>query len=107
LVAIDLGPGMADLTVSARDGHSTAGTLGIGLGAIARQATELDAFSLPGRGTVLTASVWERRAAPDAAAGSPVWPAGLTRPMAGESVSGDGYAVRERDGRLQAVLCDG
>ena len=29
------GPGMADVTASSRDGHSTAGTLGIGLGAIA------------------------------------------------------------------------
>ncbi|WP_420118983.1 ATP-binding protein, partial [Micromonospora sp.] len=32
LVAVDSGPGMADLTVSSRDGHSTTGTLGIGLG---------------------------------------------------------------------------
>ena len=37
-VAIDSGPGMADLTGASRDGHSTAGTLGIGLGAIVRQA---------------------------------------------------------------------
>ena len=29
---------MADLAARARDGHSTAGTLGIGLGAIARLA---------------------------------------------------------------------
>jgi serine phosphatase RsbU (regulator of sigma subunit) len=59
--------------------------------------------------------VWEHRGAADPPAvgavpwpaGTAAWPAGLVRPMAGESVSGDGYAVRERDGRLQAVLCDG
>jgi anti-sigma regulatory factor (Ser/Thr protein kinase) len=108
LVAIDAGPGMADLNVSARDGHSTTGTLGIGLGAIARLATELDVFSLPDRGTVLTAAVWQHRSAPNPpAAGAVARSAGLIRPMAGESVSGDGYAIRERQGRLQAVLCDG
>src|SRR5262249_2560494 len=34
VVAIDAGPGMADITTSTIDGVSTAGTLGIGLGAI-------------------------------------------------------------------------
>lgn len=101
LVATDSGPGMADLALSARDGHSTAGTLGIGLGAIARQSSELDAFSRPGRGTVLTVSVWGRQPVPTR------WAAGLTRPIAGETVSGDGYAIREVDGRRQVMLCDG
>jgi anti-sigma regulatory factor (Ser/Thr protein kinase) len=101
LVAIDAGPGMADLNLSARDGHSTAGTLGIGLGAIARQASELDAYSVPGAGTVLAAAVWGRQPPP------PPWAQGLTRPIAGETVSGDGYTIRERDGRRQALLCDG
>ncbi|MEK8108571.1 SpoIIE family protein phosphatase [Micromonospora sp. M12] len=50
LIAIDSGPGMADLTVSSQDGHSTTGTLGIGLGAIVRQASWFDGYSLPGRG---------------------------------------------------------
>lgn len=101
LVAIDTGPGMADLPASARDGHSTAGTLGIGLGAIARQATRLEIFSEPGIGTVLTASVW----ASDPPAKP--WAAGLTRPIAGETVSGDAYAVRTADGRAQAFVSDG
>lgn len=101
LVATDSGPGMADIALSARDGHFIAGTLGIGLGAMARQATELDAFSRPGRGTVLTVSVWGRPPAPAQ------WAAGLTRPIAGETVSGDGYGLRDVDGRRQALLCDG
>lgn len=101
LVATDVGPGMADLTASGRDGHSTAGTLGIGLGAMARQATELDAYSQPGTGTVLVLSVWGRSRPPVR------WAAGLARPIVGEPVSGDGYAVREVDGRPQALLCDG
>ena len=53
VVAIDRGPGMRDFAASSVDGYSTSGTLGIGLGAVARMATEMDAYSLPGPGTVL------------------------------------------------------
>ncbi|SCE83506.1 SpoIIE family protein phosphatase [Micromonospora mirobrigensis] len=101
LVAIDSGPGMADLTVSSRDGHSTAGTLGIGLGAIARQATWFDGYSRPGRGTVFAVQVWS------GAAPEPSWAGALTRPITGEQVSGDGYAVRVAEGRRQLLTCDG
>ena len=101
LVAIDSGPGMADIHGSTRDGHSTAGTLGIGLGSITRQATHLDIYSEPGKGTVLTAAVWSGTVPP-----AP-WAAGITRPIAGETVSGDTYAIREIDGRTQAFLSDG
>ncbi|WP_432907708.1 SpoIIE family protein phosphatase [Micromonospora matsumotoense] len=102
LIAIDSGPGMADLTVSSRDGHSTTGTLGIGLGAIARQASWYDAWSRPGRGTVFAVQVWakEVRAAP-------AWAAGLTRPITGEQVSGDTHAMRTEQGRHQVLVCDG
>ena len=61
LVSIDSGPGMADLGRFYRDGHSTAGTLGIGLGAVRRLADRYDAYSTPGRGTVQVAQVWQQR----------------------------------------------
>ncbi|WDZ86272.1 SpoIIE family protein phosphatase [Micromonospora cathayae] len=101
LVAVDSGPGMADLTVSSRDGHSTTGTLGIGLGAITRQASWYDGYSRPGRGTVFAVQVWP------AAAPQPTWFAGLTRPLTGETRCGDGFAARTVDGRPQLLLCDG
>lgn len=102
LVAIDSGPGMADLTVSSRDGHSTAGTLGIGLGAIMRQADWFDGYSRPGRGTVLAVQVWPKGPAPEQS-----WAGALTRPLTGEAVSGDGYAARVAEGRHQVLVCDG
>ncbi|MGW5668044.1 SpoIIE family protein phosphatase [Micromonospora sp. NPDC003776] len=101
LVVIDSGPGMADLALSSVDGHSTTGTLGIGLGAIVRQASWFDGYSLPGRGTVLAVQVWD---GPPAA---PDWAGGLTRPITGEQVSGDGYEVRVVDGRHQVLVSDG
>ncbi|MEV4535758.1 SpoIIE family protein phosphatase [Asanoa sp. NPDC049518] len=101
LVAVDSGPGMGDLARSARDGHSTAGTLGIGLGAIARQAGWLDMSSVAGRGTVAIAQVWPGPAP------TPARAAAISRAMSGEEVCGDGYAVRVADGRTQVLVCDG
>lgn len=101
LIAVDSGPGMADVARSVGDGHSTAGTLGIGLGAIVRQASWSDLHSVPGRGTVLAVQVWS---GPPPA---PAWAAGVTRPLTGESVSGDAVAVRETHGRRQVMVCDG
>ncbi|GIF66190.1 transcriptional regulator [Asanoa ishikariensis] len=101
LVAIDAGPGMGDVARSARDGHSTAGTLGIGLGAIARQASWLDMISFAGRGTVSVAQVWPGPAP------APARATGISRAMSGEEVCGDGYAVRVVDGHTQVLVCDG
>ncbi|GIF17165.1 anti-sigma regulatory factor (Ser/Thr protein kinase) [Actinoplanes teichomyceticus] len=101
LVSIDSGPGIADVARALGDGHSTAGTLGIGLGAILRQASHWDMYSLPGHGTVLAVQVWPDDP-PEAA-----WASGLTRPITGEAVSGDAYAIREADGRRQLLVCDG
>ena len=102
IVAMDSGPGMADVSVAVGDGHSTTGTLGIGLGAIVRQASWYDVHSVPGRGTVLVAQVWPGDEPP-----APAWAAGLTRPLTGEQVSGDAFAVRRVEDRHQLMMCDG
>ncbi|WP_433797368.1 SpoIIE family protein phosphatase [Actinoplanes sp. CA-252034] len=101
LIAIDSGPGMDDITYSMGDGNSTAGTLGIGLGAILRQASRWDLHSVPGRGTVLSVQVWPGEVPEQG------WAAGLTRPLSGETSCGDAFAFREIDGRRQVLLSDG
>lgn len=104
LVTIDGGPGMPDVTRALRDGYSTSGTLGIGLGAIARIASHYDMHSVPGRGTVLAAQF---------AAEGPVSPppaSGLTRPIGEEMLSGDAFAlsIGTPAGAAATVLvCDG
>jgi len=105
IVTLDKGPGMADIGRSIEDGHSTSGTLGIGLGAVARQASEFDAYSHPGTGTVIAAAVWE----PSRPSPEPGFEAiGVGRPMSGEEVSGDGYASRTTErGTVQLMVCDG
>src|SRR5580700_7512328 len=78
LVTIDAGPGFGDAAKAMRDGHSTSGTLGIGLGAIRRLADFCDLFSVPGHGTSLVARF---RPEPPAPGGWPARWAGLVRPM--------------------------
>jgi len=101
LVTIDAGPGVRDVSAALRDGHSTAGTLGIGLGAIQRLADFADMYSRPGHGTSLVARFW---VSPPVS--QPRW-AGLIRPITGETECGDAYGVVPADGAVTAVLCDG
>ena len=105
LVTIDAGPGLADVNAAMRDGHSTAGTLGIGLGAIRRLADFCDLYSVPGHGTALAARFRPER--PAAASGGPARWAGLVRPITGEVECGDVYGAIRVDDTVTAVLCDG
>jgi hypothetical protein len=102
MVTIDAGPGFGDAAAAVRDGHSTSGTLGIGLGAIRRLADFWDLYSVPGHGTALVARFWP---APHPTA---VPYAGLVRPINGETECGDVFgAVETTEGQLTGVLCDG
>jgi anti-sigma regulatory factor (Ser/Thr protein kinase) len=101
LVTIDTGPGFRDTGSAMRDGHSTSGTLGIGLGAIGRLADFCDLYSVPGHGTALVARFWPDRHQ------QPVSLAGLIRPITGEVECGDSFAAVRADGTLTGVLCDG
>jgi anti-sigma regulatory factor (Ser/Thr protein kinase) len=101
LVTIDAGPGVRDVSAAVRDGHSTAGTLGIGLGAIQRLADFSDLYSRPGRSTSLVARFRVSPPAPEARC------AGLLRPITGETECGDAYGAVRADGAVTAVLCDG
>jgi anti-sigma regulatory factor (Ser/Thr protein kinase) len=101
MVTIDAGPGIADTGAALRDGHSTSGTLGIGLGAIRRLADFCDLYSVPGHGTVVVARFWLRPGP-----GAPRY-AGLVRPMTGETECGDIFGAALADGTITGVLCDG
>jgi anti-sigma regulatory factor (Ser/Thr protein kinase) len=47
LFALDFGPGLADLSAARKDGYTTAGTMGKGLGAIGRLAHVAELYSVP------------------------------------------------------------
>lgn len=61
VVATDQGPGIADIPRAMRDGYSTSGGLGLGLGGAQVLMDEFDIESAPGKGTTVTMCKWHRR----------------------------------------------
>ena len=102
LVTIDSGPGLSDVSAAMRDGHSTAGTLGIGLGAIRRLADFCDLYSVPGHGTSLVARFWPVPGRARGPAG-PAW----SGPLPAKSNAATRYGAIQADDTVTAVLCDG
>ena len=106
MIAADKGPGMYDLERAFTDGFTTGTTPGTGLGAIRRQADELDIYSVPGQGTILAARVFavpERAAPPQRLLDIGV----VCLPMTGETACGDGWAVVQEADRAVILLVDG
>jgi anti-sigma regulatory factor (Ser/Thr protein kinase) len=102
MVAVDDGPGITDLHRSMQDGYSSAGTPGTGFGAIRRLSDEFDAFSTPGKGTVVLS-----RLKISAETRAPYVIGAACLPAPHEPVCGDTWraSVRERD--LAVMLADG
>ncbi|AHH97938.1 hypothetical protein KALB_4576 [Kutzneria albida DSM 43870] len=103
LLAVDSGPGMIDPETCLRDGQSTTGTLGIGLGAVTRLADSFAVLSEVGLGTGFATRFHATRHPVDPGTTA----AGLTRALAHEPVCGDAYAVRQDGDQLTLMLCDG
>jgi anti-sigma regulatory factor (Ser/Thr protein kinase) len=104
LLAIDRGPGMRNIAESLRDGFSTGGTAGTGLGSIKRLSNRFEIFSQPDRGTV----VWVRLCAFDPISISHFFESsGVSIAVESEEVCGDAWEVIERDGALRAMVVDG
>jgi len=105
ILALDKGPGIPDMALSRRDGHSTTGTLGHGLGALERQADGIEIYT-HSTGTVIAARLWRTSPAPNAS--RPHFEVGAVHvSQAGEEVCGDDWAWRMRDARLSIFVADG
>ena len=104
VLAIDSGPGMADLDMSSRDGHSTTGTAGTGLGAMRRQSDEIDFYTAEGRGTIVRMVFWSRPAEPSAQD----YEVGIVLvPKSGETACGDAWGMECHDRGATFVVADG
>lgn len=97
LLAIDKGPGMADVARCLADSYSSKGTMGAGLGAICRLADQFDIYSQLGKGTVVFARF---RLQPVM---NPLSSAAVCTPYPGEEVCGDSWAVCGN----RILVCDG
>jgi anti-sigma regulatory factor (Ser/Thr protein kinase) len=100
MLAIDRGPGM-DVERCLRDGFSTAGTSGTGLGAIQRLATYFDAWS-DASGTVLLAGFEREPHDPRTFA---IGSARAAKP--GETMCGDAWIAKQEQQHLSVLMADG
>ena len=55
---VDAGPGIPDLELALRDGYTTGGGMGLGLGGAKRLVNEFSIESAPGKGTRVTVTRW-------------------------------------------------
>jgi serine/threonine-protein kinase RsbT len=60
LIFVDDGPGIADVETALRDGYTTGGGLGLGLGGSKRLVDEFDIDSRAGEGTAVSVVKWKR-----------------------------------------------
>ena len=104
VIALDRGPGIANVGESMRDGHSTAGTPGCGLGAISRLTSHFDIYSKTGGGTALRFEVWAR---PPADRELRVQVGVVCVAMPGEAVAGDGWTAVHAERRHVILVADG
>jgi anti-sigma regulatory factor (Ser/Thr protein kinase) len=104
ILALDRGPGIADVSEALRDGFSTAGSPGSGLGAVGRLADQWDLFTIAGGGTIVMARF---RRDPRPVPLSPVVFGGICLPHPGEEVCGDAWAATVGSEGLTIVVADG
>lgn len=101
IITADHGPGIANFLASSRDGHSTGGSLGIGLGSIMRTADEFDHYSVEGAGAVFFARVAAGKVLSKPVVGRVVAGSRMV-PKPGETLCGDAWAFKKA-GRWQRV----
>lgn len=105
LIALDRGPGIGNVEASLRDGFSSAGTGGNGLGAVIRQSHAVDIASWPGSGTGVLARLRPGAPKPLRAQSHSGWGA-VSVAMPGEEVCGDSWNVHA-NGSVTLFVADG
>lgn len=103
LLALDKGPGIANIARSLRDGVSTTGTAGTGLGAMHRLADTFDVYTAPGQGSAFHLCLWAGAMPPEEA----LICGAVCVPLAGEQMCGDDWSVQPGDGSATLMVVDG
>jgi anti-sigma regulatory factor (Ser/Thr protein kinase)/serine/threonine protein phosphatase PrpC len=108
LIALDKGPGIANVPTALKDGYSTAGSAGEGLGAVTRAAATFDIYSQADRGTAVLVRIEE-----DVPVKVQIEPpprivvGGVCMPKMGEDVSGDGWNASLKRDVVTIAVADG
>ncbi len=106
LISLDKGPGITNIAECFRDGYSTVGSQGQGLGAINRLSSFFDIYSQPGNGTVQLVQLWEP-SMPVNSHNSQFKLGGICQPKRGEIACGDSWSAVQQPGRCLLLVADG
>ena len=104
LLGLDKGAGMADVGKCLRDGYSTSGSPGTGLGAMERLSQRFEVFSRAGLGTAVLAHLWPDSRQPSA---QHLEIGAVVVPKPGESCCGDAWCYAERVEGVLVLAVDG
>src|SRR5262249_46836509 len=105
ILALDKGPGIADVQKALADGHSTAGSAGTGLGGAHRASSVFAVSTRSGHGTAIVARIRKSKDQPHRSSRYIV--SGLCVPYPGKAVCGDGWAIAPVEERIVVLLADG
>lgn len=104
VLAIDKGPGFDNLEQAMRDGMSTAGSYGVGMGAMQRLADEFDLHADRSNGSALRMAIW----GPGPVQAPSEWTVGaVCLPLPSEELCGDAWRCAVADGKLLLMVADG
>jgi len=93
ITSIDKGKGIPNMVAAMRDGHSTAGSHGQGLGAIWRAASFFDVYTLPDRGTAILCRIGDEAKPSPFVAPNRIRFGGVCVAKPPETQSGDAWAT--------------
>ena len=104
VLAIDKGPGFDNIEQAMRDGMSTAGSYGIGMGSMQRLADEFDLHADTTHGSALRMAVWDSGQPPHRSE----WTVGaVCLPLPSEELCGDAWSCAGNDTQLLLMMADG
>lgn len=102
LLSLDRGPGMPSVAECLRDGFSTAGTPGTGLGAVKRQSNYFDVFSKP-TGTAVLSRILKH----DSSCNNYGSVGAICTPKTGEIECGDAWQIAPTNQGHTIIVADG
>jgi len=106
ILALDKGPGIGNLDRALRDGFSTRGSAGEGLGAITRLSSASDFYSESGRGAAVLAR-WTAGPQPPSRRPLPVQFGAVNVAKPGQEVCGDTWGVEHTPDYSIVMVADG
>ena len=107
ILALDHGPGMANLARCLEDGYSTANSAGTGLGAVLRLANSVDFYSVPGQGTGILARWWRNGRCQNPLPRTDFRVGAVSIPKLGQEVCGDSWGCAQSSDLLTIIIADG